>query len=139
MNTVRDPRAGIAQAQRAKRLRPLKSGVFPAVVHDSAALVANDSPVVSESAPGQLCNGERLRSGVRKATRLEAAAALSATADRLCLSDTDIGVAIDEPRQRVAEMKSGAKALTTDHLLLIARRLPVLFAVLSAELFGSGS
>ena len=136
MNTVRDPRAGIAQAQRAKRLRPLKSGVFPAVVHDSAALVANDSPVVSEIAPRQESS---IRSGVRKATRLEAAAALSATADRLCLSDTDIGVAIDEPRQRVAEMKSGAKALTTDHLLLIARRLPVLFAVLSAELFGSGS
>lgn len=68
------------------------------------------------------------------------AAAAFETAARTCgLSDAAIAAAIDEQRQRVTEMREGARPIAVDHLLLLAERLPAFFEVYARELFGRRS
>lgn len=125
----------VLAAVRAKALRPqCDSGVFRAV-HAGAQCVASDTAPDRDPAPGQ-DGGERLRSAVRKNARAACASAFKRAAERLDLSAADIAATIDESRQRVADMMTGARPIAADHFLLIGLRMPELLAAYGEELFG---
>ncbi len=132
-----EKRAVVVRSARAKVLRPGDSGVFrythaanlPANVLDASVGDA-PRPTSTEQTCGQI------KSAARRVTRVEAASAFETACFLSRVSDVEIAAALDEPRQRVADMRSGARPIAMEHLVLLARRLPKLFEVYAKELFG---
>lgn len=119
---------------RAKALRPSDSGTHR--VH-AANLSAPAQDTRPGDAPRQVSTGQ-VRSVSRRVTRTEAAAAFDVAAGLCGVSDVEIAAALDEPRQRVADMRRGERPIAMEHLVLIARRLPQLFEAYAKILFGGG-
>lgn len=66
----------------------------------------------------------------------EAAAAFDAAVSTLRILEVDIAAALDEPRQRVADMRRGERPISMEHLVLLHRRMPALFEAYARGLFG---
>lgn len=115
---------------RAKSLKLHESGF-----HRVASFAPPTPLSTADTAPGQAL-GERMRSDLRRDARERCAAALRRAAERLGLSAADIAAAIDESRQRVADMMSGVRPIAAEHAYLIGVRLPALLAAYGEELFG---
>ena len=102
--------AVVHELERAKRLRLTGEHVSNVIT------VLSDATVVS--APG------RLRSVPRRRSR-EGAALIFIELMRVAgVSSGDVAAALDMPAQRIAEMRSGARPVAFEHLLLMLERLP---------------
>lgn len=137
MNRVRVPDI---EVPRPKCLpRKSESGVFRAVVvhANQSAQPANDSQdsrPTSAQMPPVLPFTSQFRSPVKASVRMEVVEILSTVFAGM--SNTDVGILINEDAKVVQRIREGSKPWTKDHDIWLARRRPDLYAEMDKRVRG---